>query len=46
MMILHSMERTFRAVEQKTGRAIRRPEQPDIPARRRYVWLLVWRLAW
>jgi len=46
MSILNQMKRTFRAVEQKTGRAIRRPEQPEIPARRRYVWLFIWRLAW
>jgi hypothetical protein len=44
--ILHPMRRTFRAFEQKTGRAIRHPEQPDIPARGRYVWLFIWRLAW
>jgi hypothetical protein len=45
MAMVNQMNPTFRAVERKTGRAIRRPEQPQIPARRRYVWLFLWRLA-
>ena len=34
------MKRRLRPVKKDTGRIIRHPEQPDIPARRRYVWLL------
>jgi hypothetical protein len=45
MSVLNQIKRTFQAIEHKTGRVIRHPELPDIPARRRYVWLFIWRLA-
>jgi hypothetical protein len=46
MPILHQVKRTLFPAEERTGRVIRRPKVPGIPARRRYVWLFTWRLAW
>ena len=40
------MKRALFQWEEGTGSVIRRPEQPSVPTRRRYVWLYIWHLAW